>query len=152
MNILQIAQKHGTYREVSPGEYSGPCPKCGGAMRLKIWPDKNEFKCTHCTVKGGIAEIGTIFPVGFSVDRADNLLKDLNGTIGAEYLAGAVEWLSAKRPDVIKSLKDIENQIDAAYLADNMPELAAKTDLAKRSYLKAFELFRQRPPVVEVAQ
>lgn len=150
MDILQIAQKHAAYREISPGEHAGPCPKCGGAMRLKIWPDKNQFKCTHCTVKGGIAEIGTIFPVGFSIDQADNLLRDLNGTLGAEYSPGTIEWLQENRPDVIKSLHDMWNQVDAAYLTESMPELAAVTDLLKRSYLKAFDLFRQRPPVIEV--
>jgi ssDNA-binding Zn-finger/Zn-ribbon topoisomerase 1 len=63
LSILVIAQKHGTYRELSPGEYAGPCPKCGGALRLRIWTEKQKFQCNSCAVEGGVEEFGALFGV-----------------------------------------------------------------------------------------
>jgi hypothetical protein len=148
MTVLEIAQKHGMYRKISSGEYAGPCPKCGGAMRFRIDNEKNQFQCSGCGITGGLAEITAIFPGEFDLEQATNLLRDLNSSIGAEYPDGALEWLRKERRDVVKSLYALENEVDAAYLAENMTELAAKIDLLKRSYLKAFALFLQRPPVI----
>lgn len=152
MDILEIAQKHGNYRQISPTEYAGPCPKCGGAMRLRIFPLTNEFRCASCGIAGGLADIGTVFPVEFDLVQADALLRDLNNTIGGEYPTGAMEWLRTERMDIIASLHGMEQQVDAAYLAEDMAELAAKVDLLRRSYLKAFGLFLSRPPVIDVEQ
>lgn len=56
MPILEIAQQHGTYKAMFPGEYAGPCPNCGGAVRFRIWPDKKRFACTSCGIEGGIED------------------------------------------------------------------------------------------------
>jgi hypothetical protein len=157
MSILLIAQKHGTYRETSPGEYAGPCPKCGGAMRLRLWPDKNEFRCLSCEIQGGIEELRAVFPVPtnapaaiFNPESADILLRDLNSAVGEAYPVGALEWLKLKRSDVLKTLYTLETAVDAAYLAENMPELEKAVDLLKRSYQKAFKLFTDQLSNVEV--
>lgn len=155
MSILAVAEKQGVYKEISPGEYAGPCPKCGGAMRLKIWPDKNEFKCTFCSIQGGVEEfcllIGVEVPVlTFDREQAESLMRDLNDSIGAEYPTGALEWLRKERKEVIKSLFSLEQAVDAAYLAEDIPEFKKALDLLKRSYLKAFKMFTDRQSGGEV--
>jgi hypothetical protein len=147
--LAEIMNKN-SFRETAPGEHAGPCPKCGGAMRFRISTEKNSFKCNSCKVSGTLAEITSIFPVEFDAEKAFQLLRDLNNTIGAEYPAGALEWLHENRPEVIISLLDMEKQVEAAYLAENMPELKRSVDLLKRSYTKAFKLFTEQPPIIEV--
>lgn len=143
MTILEIVRKTANYRKINTGEYAGPCPKCGGAMRFRIDNEKNRFHCTGCEISGGLAEITAMFPVQFDIAQADTLLRITTEFIGKEYPVGALEWLRKERPEVVKSLYDLENQVDTACLAKNMPELLVKIDLLKRSYQKAFGLFLQ---------
>jgi len=60
MQLLDVIKENRNYRELYPGEYAGPCPTCGGALRLRIWPARETFKCINCTLEGGAAELAAI--------------------------------------------------------------------------------------------
>ena len=36
------------------GEYSGPCPFCGGEDRFRIWPEAGRYWCRRCERKGDL--------------------------------------------------------------------------------------------------
>ena len=65
MNLLDITFLAGTLKHVagnSGGEFAGPCPKCGGEDRFRVWPDHpsgaagGKFYCRGCHWSGdGIA-------------------------------------------------------------------------------------------------
>lgn len=52
--VFDVAELLKTFRELSPGEFAGPCPECGGALRLRIWPAKGEYACVSCALKGSL--------------------------------------------------------------------------------------------------
>jgi len=57
--ILELAQKHVKLKRVAStggGEWAGPCPKCGGTDRLRVWDKKNQFWCRQCGAKGDSIE------------------------------------------------------------------------------------------------
>jgi hypothetical protein len=82
-------------------------------------------------------------------DHFDRLIDDLHGTIAARYPKGCMEWVLAERRDIWTALCQLENQVDLAYIARDLPALREAADLLSRSYVKCFELFACRPPVVE---
>jgi hypothetical protein len=86
----------------------------------------------------------------FDRKKADQLLRSINDSLGIEYPAGCLEWLSVNRPDIWKALCEGENAVNAAYLAENLPEMEKAGDLLQRMYCKAYEVFNTRPPVIEV--
>lgn len=40
-NLKRVATTNG-------GEYAGPCPKCGGRDRFRVWPEQSRFWCRGC--------------------------------------------------------------------------------------------------------
>ena len=86
----------------------------------------------------------------FDFERADRHLRELNDSVGAKYPDGCIEWLAANRQDISQALIAGENAVDLAYLAEDLPALINKLDLLNRMYLKAFDVFNTRPPVIEV--
>ena len=56
--FLDIVRKDVQLQRVAStgnGEYSGPCPVCGGNDRFRVWPnegDKGRFWCRQCDIKG----------------------------------------------------------------------------------------------------
>lgn len=92
-------------------------------------------------------------PATFDIDLADNLLRDLNGRIGAAYPGeDCLPWLCLNRPEVWKALCDGENCVDREYLQQNMQGLEYEADRLWRMYEKAFAIFAARPPVIEVQE
>jgi len=57
MPVMDLIKKNRNYREISPGEFAGPCPTCGGALRLRIWPDQDRFRCNHCALEGNTTDL-----------------------------------------------------------------------------------------------
>jgi hypothetical protein len=47
-------------RVTSKGEYAGPCPKCGGTDRFRLWPEANygvgKWYCRGCDAGGDLVE------------------------------------------------------------------------------------------------
>ena len=90
--------------------------------------------------------------IEFDVERAEELLRQVNATIASAYPGDdCFSWL-VKQPDVWKPLCDGENDVDLAFLAQDMPTLEKAVDRLERMYLKAFNLYASRPPVVEVQE
>jgi hypothetical protein len=87
----------------------------------------------------------------FDICRADTLLYDLNGKVGAAYPgAECFPWLTANRPEVWTALCEGENDVDRAYLQQDMAALEPAIDRLWRMYQKAFGIYEARPPIVEV--
>jgi hypothetical protein len=77
-------------------------------------------------------------------------VRTMHSAIVAAYHPGSIEWLREHCPDVIQALLAQERIIDALWETDEVDGLDAALDLRERMYLKAFQLFALRPPVVEV--
>jgi hypothetical protein len=45
ISLRRQANTHG-------GEYSGPCPFCGGKDRFRVWPEKDRYWCRQCGKSG----------------------------------------------------------------------------------------------------
>jgi hypothetical protein len=60
VSLLELIKEIKSYREICPGEFAGPCPTCGGVLRLRIWPDQDRFKCSHCLIEGQIEDFARI--------------------------------------------------------------------------------------------
>ena len=58
MNILTFLPAE-AYRPKGGGEYTGPCPRCGGTDRFIVWPQHpsgaagGKYLCRHCAPSGG---------------------------------------------------------------------------------------------------
>jgi len=56
MTLLNLAEEIGLepYKTsmTSGGEYHCPCPKCGGKDRFILWPNKDQYWCRQCHIKG----------------------------------------------------------------------------------------------------
>lgn len=58
MNIIEHSSLAGNLKHVaatSGGEYAGPCPRCGGDDRFRVWPDNGatgRFLCRRCGWQG----------------------------------------------------------------------------------------------------
>jgi len=89
----------------------------------------------------------------FDFARADRLIAGLNEAIGAAFPdAGCLRWLAENRHDALAALLYGEAAVDVAYLAEDMTKLEKAIDLLQRMYLKAFNIYTTRPPVVEVQE
>jgi hypothetical protein len=53
MDIRETLEKRGfTFKKKTTGEYSCPCPFCGGKDRFCVWPDTGKAWCRQCDWKG----------------------------------------------------------------------------------------------------
>jgi hypothetical protein len=59
-------------------------------------------------------------------------------------------WLLDNRPEVISELKRVGNDMNVAYLALDMVAVSAAADVFVRFHKKAWQIYEQRPPVIEV--
>lgn len=86
----------------------------------------------------------------FDNAAADRLITETADAISAPYPVGCIEWLIMNRTEIWDALRDVEFKVDAAYLSCDLPALKKALDLCCRTYLKAYEVFNTRPPVIEV--
>lgn len=86
----------------------------------------------------------------FDQARADQVLRETNDAVGVKYPSGSLEWIIANRKDIWTALCEGENAVDVAYIDCDLPGLVKATDLLQRMYMKAFDVFNSRPPIVEV--
>lgn len=61
-------------------------------------------------------------------------------------------WLKANRPDVIEELKVSRDAVDVAYAVQDMKQVKEKAARFVKLHLRAWELYVQRPPVIEVQE
>lgn len=53
IGILELVKEDGiTLKKVTPDEYAGPCPSCGGRDRFRVWPGKGRYWCRGCGRQG----------------------------------------------------------------------------------------------------
>lgn len=61
-------------------------------------------------------------------------------------------WLQDNRSDVISELKKAGNDMNVAYLAEDLEQVKVKAERFVKLHLRAWELYVQRPPVIEVQE
>lgn len=89
MNVLELAQQQVQLKQACAskgGEWAGPCPKCGGKDRFRVWPAQNEgagsWWCRGCNEGGdGIAYLRRIEGLSFGAAAA-KLGVCVNKTVG----------------------------------------------------------------------
>lgn len=87
MPVIDLIRGNNAYREVSPGEFAGPCPGCGGALRLRIWPEQDRYACVHCKQGGTIAELSRILAPSERLASGNTVNRDF-------YRSGVCELVS----------------------------------------------------------
>ncbi|MEI6531520.1 MAG: primase-helicase zinc-binding domain-containing protein [Chlamydiota bacterium] len=81
MKLLEFAVAYGLdpKRKASTrgGEYSSPCPQCGGRDRFVIQPNYNDgkgfYSCRQCRIRGDAIQFGMDF-LGYSFPESANLI------------------------------------------------------------------------------
>jgi hypothetical protein len=68
LSRLQIEQLPNYRRKTRAGEYSSSCPVCQGFDRFLFWPDKGNYLCRRCELKGFVIESNLLT---FSTDQYD---------------------------------------------------------------------------------
>jgi hypothetical protein len=77
VDILNVAERQfgAKLRKVTPTEWVGPCPKCGGTDRFSINTSKQIFNCRGCRAGGdAIALVRHVFGIPF-----EDALERING-------------------------------------------------------------------------
>lgn len=147
MSILELVKKYGIYRELTSGEYAGPCPECGGAVRFRILLAENKGKCQSCGfVLSGQPEAAE--KITFDADKMRQLISDTQSRIQSQCPTGAPEWLTAHRLDVTRHLLQASKQVDAAYEAADVVALQESLELWEKWHLAAWQRYKERPPVM----
>jgi hypothetical protein len=85
----------------------------------------------------------------FDHDKASRLVSEAISLLSSLYPTGGLDWLRENRPDIIRHLKEAEANLDAAAEAEDVSGFAKALDIYTRSYQKAFELYKARPPIIE---
>jgi len=65
------------------------------------------------------------------------------------YPVGAVAWISSERPDVRRYLRSCETAVDQAVFAEDMAALTGALARYANAHQRAFQLFLERPAVME---
>ena len=81
--------------------------------------------------------------------KADQLRSDELSLVASFYPAGALEWLQEHRADIWQYLLESEAEIDKAVLAEDRPRFLKALDIWSKRHQKAFDIYRERPPIVE---
>jgi DNA primase len=67
-NILDLFED---LTQINNSEWAGPCPKCGGDDRFRVWPEKGRFWCRGCGIRGdAIDAYRLVHDCGFLEARA----------------------------------------------------------------------------------
>jgi hypothetical protein len=148
MSILETVQKYGTYREIAPGEYAGPCPECKGAMRFRVLVAENVGKCLSCTCVLTV-EAGASAGVQFNAQKMQQLITDTYSRVFSECPKGASSWLEENRPDITEHLIAVGVAVDAAFAAEDEADLFSKLATWEKYHLAAWQRYNERPEVME---
>lgn len=88
--------------------------------------------------------------VAFDNAAAQEIIRSAIHDTACAYPSGSPwTWLVDNRPDVISELKKAGNDMNAAYLAADMEQVKAKADRYVRLHKRAWQLYEERPPVIE---
>ena len=151
MDILEMVKKFGTYRKLSPGQYAGPCPECGGAVRFRIDLDQNAGKCQSCAFSlTGTDDASS--DQSFPTAKLQQLISDTYSLVISDCPKGAREWIEEYRPDVAQHLKDVGQDVGGAFALEDEVEVTRALMLWERYHRRAFQLFADRPQVIDAGE
>lgn len=88
--------------------------------------------------------------VAFDWERAARLVGDAVSLLSSTYPAGAMEWLAVNRPDVHRYIQEAEQALDGSVEREDSAAFAKALELYIKRHQRAFELYNERPPVMEV--
>lgn len=114
---------------ISPIEYSGPCPKCGGSKRFKVNTEKNGWWCRHCTGEKWQD------PIAWLRFRGSSFLDALNTLDGGTVAPVVIEASSAPTPAKKRSWMDEDWQQKTQAEAQNASAQASAEGSAAAEYL-----------------
>ena len=97
MNVLELAGRHVSLKRVSStkgGEYTGPCPGCGGTDRFHVWPEdkggEGGYWCRQCEKAGD--------GIQFLIDFEGKHFREACAILGRDLPEGSsVPQTSARR-------------------------------------------------------
>lgn len=101
-------------------------------------------------IPGLAAHKGTPPRVPFDRERACRLVGDAVSLLTSMYPSGALEWIEGNRPDVHKYLREAERDLDASVESEDSTAFAKALEIYVKRHQRAFEIYNERPPVVEV--
>lgn len=96
------------YKHKCQGEYCASCPHCGGTDRFQFWPDKGNYWCRRCELKGFVVdgnEAESLFKL--TPEAAASLKAEIERhrrereRLEEEKRLSAIELLQKRRMDVI---------------------------------------------------
>lgn len=88
--------------------------------------------------------------VSFDNAAAQNIIREAIHEVACAYPSGSPwQWLVESRPDDVSELKKAGNDMNAAYLAADMEQVKARADRFIRLHKLAWQLYEERPPVIE---
>jgi len=117
--LLQLTQANieslPNYRKKTAREWSSACPSCSGKDRFLFWPDKGNYLCRKCGLKGFVID-------GNSPDSLFRVTPEIRAEWERQQIAreieehqrqlSAIEQLQARRMDIIYHGQLIETGFD----------------------------------------
>jgi len=88
----------------------------------------------------------------FDRDKAARLVSETVSLLSSFYPAGALEWIQANRPDVKRYLTESESELDQAAEEGDQGRFTRALALYAKRYQRAFEIYKERPPVIDVQE
>lgn len=88
----------------------------------------------------------------FDHEKAVRLVSDAVGLLNSFYPAGALEWIQVNRPDIPRYLKESEAALDQSIENGDQEAFAKALDLYTERHRRAFTIYNERPPVIEVQE
>jgi DNA primase len=86
---------------------------------------------------------------GFNAVRVQQLIRDSRSRIESSWQNDGWEWLGKNRPDIIAYIKGMENTVDERFGTEDELGVLAALDTLERWYQRAWEVYAERPPVIE---
>ena len=91
--------------------------------------------------------------VSFDTEAALNVIRAAISEVALAFPApDPWGWLTQNRPDVIAELRKSRNEMGEACHLEDIELLKAKSIRFTRLHLRAWELYKLRPPVIEIQE
>lgn len=87
----------------------------------------------------------------FDDAAAHEIVRQAVNTVAVAFPApDAWSWLSSNRPEIIAELKRVGKAMGTAHLSLDIELVKSAAETFAKYYLKAWGIYEQRPPVIEV--
>ena len=110
------------------------------------------FHLPPASPRGPVAKTAEIHEKTGKVDplKAERMIGDAYSIVSSSYPEGALEWLEINRPDLMEELKQTELAIYRVAPDGDSIGLATALGVWSEKHLAAWDVFRCRPPVIEI--